>query len=217
MAGGSALNVAVHLGEILKAHNTRGYGRSRASFFGLVGDDAFGRVLRKRLADSDVGDAMLNSGDQGTGVCIVLSGPDDRGFVTQIGATGQLCIQHLGGVSEIIRSAENDSVSLHVSGFYSCHALQPDLAVFLGGVRREAEEVGKKLMVSLDTNCDASGVWGGGVLDILCEVDVFLPNETEALGIAKGSHLEAACDFLAGRVRGCCVTTCGKDGCILQV
>lgn len=48
------------------------------------------------------------------------------------------------------------------------------------------------------------------------EVDVFLPNEDEAMGISKQSSVREAAHFLAGIVRMCCVVTCGKDGVVMQ-
>lgn len=84
LAGGSALNVAVHLGALCASNESR-----TCSFHGLVGNDPFGGFLRQRLAEVGVSDEMESS-EAGTGVCIVLSGLDDRGFVTQVSATGSL-------------------------------------------------------------------------------------------------------------------------------
>jgi hypothetical protein len=38
---------------------------------------------RRRIEKACVADCMTSSRDHGTGVCIVMSGPDDRGFITQ--------------------------------------------------------------------------------------------------------------------------------------
>jgi len=54
------------------------------------------------------------------------------------------------------------------------------------------------------------------VKDCLLQSDIFLPNESEARGISKKQDLKEACNELAGYVHGCCVVTCGSEGCYLQ-
>lgn len=215
LAGGSALNVAVHLGALCGSNETRS-----CSFHGLVGNDPFGDFLRRRLADVGVEDAMESAEAAGTGVCIVLSGQDDRGFVTQVGATGLLGTEHLSCVKKKIGDAGFDRVHVHVGGYYSCGTLRPGLVQFLGELRAEAESSGVALTVSLDTNCDASETWKGlvGEGGVLREVDLFLPNEVEATAIAQAENLPAAADALAAEVRpgGAVVITCGADGAMLQ-
>ena len=78
MAGGSALNVAVDLGELMK-----GRAGAQCEFLGLVGDDEFGAFLRRRLVAGGVLDRMETAAGKSTGCCIVLSGAEDRGFVTE--------------------------------------------------------------------------------------------------------------------------------------
>jgi len=180
MAGGSALNVAVGLGELMK-----GRANARCSFFGLVGDDEFGAFLRRRLAAAEVHDNMATAAGKSTGCCIVLSGSDDRGFVTSVGATGLLSTAHLERIlpSEAMGLAKRCHV--HISGFFSCPSLQGGLPAFLRELRERATSAGQELTISFDTNCDATGQWDSGVVEVLREADVFLPNEVEAVAIAK--------------------------------
>ena len=78
LAGGSALNVAVHLGTLCQ-------GVAKCSFFGLVGNDDFSNILRNRLRAAQVLDCMDSvTNGLGTGVCLVLSGKGERAFVTQV-------------------------------------------------------------------------------------------------------------------------------------
>ncbi len=78
LPGGSALNVAVHLGKLCD-------GNATCSFHGLVGDDDFASILRKRIAAAGVIDCMETTANGvGTGVCLVLSGKGERAFVTQV-------------------------------------------------------------------------------------------------------------------------------------
>ncbi|EKX40257.1 hypothetical protein GUITHDRAFT_56891, partial [Guillardia theta CCMP2712] len=151
--GGSALNVAIHLGELLRGTP------HTCSFYGLVGDDEFGRFLRSKLADSNVEDRTQSSGDSeaSTGVCIVLSGSNDRGFVTHVGATSKLGVGHLQEILEV--DCRRKRLHVHVSGFYSCPSLQQQLPAFLDKLREEASSNSCKLTISLDTNGDASDLW----------------------------------------------------------
>jgi ribokinase len=179
-AGGSALNVAVNLGELMKSRAD-----AQCSFYGLVGDDEFGAFLRRRLAEAEVRDQMGTAAGKSTGCCIVLSGSDDRGFVTSTGATGFLSTANL----ESLLSAENAGAArrchVHISGYFSCPSLQAGLPMLLRKLRERAAANGQEFSISIDTNCDATGQWGSGVVDVLREADVFLPNEVEALAIAK--------------------------------
>ncbi len=66
---------------------------------------------------------------------------------------------------------------LHVSSFFLQSALRPELPALF----RRAKEYG--LTTSLDTNWDPTEAWEG-VLEILPEVSIFLPNAAEACAIA---------------------------------
>ncbi len=50
---------------------------------------------------------------------------------------------------------------------------------------------------SIDTNYDPTEQWEGGIVDVLSEVDIFLPNETELLGIARSVTWRAGLAQLA--------------------
>ena len=174
----SALNVAVGLGELMKGRDG-----AQCSFCGLVGDDEFGAFLRRRLASAGVRDRTQTSATS-TGSCIILSGSHDRGFVTCVGATGLLSTAHLAHIEESASEGLAKRLHVHISGYFSCHALQAGLAGHLRSLRAIAAGRGQHITISFDTNCDATGKWGSGVLDVLAEVDIFLPNELEAQAIA---------------------------------
>jgi ribokinase len=180
MSGGSALNVAVDLGELMKGRES-----AQCSFFGLVGDDEFGGFLRRRLHACGVQDRMETAAGTSTGCCIVLSGSHDRGFVTSVGATGLLSTEHLEGLDGSETSGFAKRLHIHVSGYFSCPSLQSGLVGLLRDVRSRASARGQHITISFDTNCDATGQWASGVVEVLREVDVFLPNEVEATGIAQ--------------------------------
>jgi sugar/nucleoside kinase (ribokinase family) len=74
-AGGAALNVACGLSRL---------GVATSLYTGL-GKDAFGDLLRGHCArlGVDLMEATVTDQAQPTGVCMVLSGPDDRAFCSQ--------------------------------------------------------------------------------------------------------------------------------------
>jgi sugar/nucleoside kinase (ribokinase family) len=191
----SALNVAVGLGELMKGRDG-----AQCSFCGMVGDDEFGAFLRRRLASAGVRDRTQTSATS-TGSCIILSGSHDRGFVTCVGATGLLSTAHLAHMEESASEGLAKRLHVHISGYFSCHALQAGLAGHLRSLRAIAAGRGQHITISFDTNCDATGKWGSGVLDVLAEVDIFLPNELEAQAIADTMPAvsESAADSRANR------------------
>lgn len=60
---------------------------------------------------------------------------------------------------------------------------------------------------------DSTGVWRGSVLDRLAEVDVFVPNDIEAMRYTRTESARAAAERLAERVP-LAVVTRGGDGVI---
>jgi sugar/nucleoside kinase (ribokinase family) len=56
------------------------------------------------------------------------------------------------------------------------------------------------MTVSLDTNWDPDDAWAAGLWDLLQYVDVFLPNEQEAIRMTGASGLDEAIDVLSRRV-----------------
>jgi sugar/nucleoside kinase (ribokinase family) len=71
------------------------------------------------------------------------------------------------------------------------------------------------LTLSLDTNDDPTGEWGGVLDQLLDRIDLLLPNEDEILKIAGKPTLEQALDSLAQRVP-LIVVKCGSRGAVVQ-
>lgn len=65
--------------------------------------------------------------------------------------------------------------------------------------------------ISLDTNWDPSEKWDSGIKHILQYVDVFLPNQNEAMAIAETNNLEEAIDILKSKIPIIALKR-GKDG-----
>ena len=123
-----------------------------------------------------------------TGLTVILSRRGDRALLTHLGAI--TCLR----ADQVDRQLLATARHVHVTSYYLQDALRPGLP----GLLAEAQERG--LTVSLDTNWDPTERWNGGLAQVLDHVDVFLPNEMEARGIAGRSDRESALDQLASQV-----------------
>jgi sugar/nucleoside kinase (ribokinase family) len=153
----------------------------RVAFAGVVGDDMFGRFMCDQLQAHGIDtSAVAVLPDRSTGVTVVLSGPDDRAMLTFAGTIGDLRRSVIG--SDVLSRTRH----VHVSSYFLQRALAPELPALF----REARE--GEATTSLDPNWDPSGMWDNGLMSLLPDVDVFLPNEVEALSMARISVVDDA-------------------------
>jgi ribokinase len=152
-----------------------------------VGDDAFGEFQREALSASGVrAGQLIVHPTASTGISIILSGPDDRAILTQLGAIPLLTAAEVRAAVE----AENPE-HVHFASYFLLSALAADLPSLLGWLRRRG------VTTSLDTNWDPAERWAG-LVDVLPLVDILLPNLHElraiagALGVAHETDEEAA-------------------------
>ncbi|KAL0592215.1 hypothetical protein ABG067_000322 [Albugo candida] len=193
--GGSALNTATHLSAL-----SRGKSEFLVDLHTVVGDDFFGKIIHEHLELNQISLQSPCLPELKTGVCIVLSSPSDRGFVTYYGAMRKFSLRHIDRVRVL------DANHLHIGGYYSCPQLHSEILPLL----KAAKEKG--ITVSLDTNYDTSDKWDGGLTHILSFVDVFLPNETEARRISRRETIQEAFTFFEQFVDGLIVIKMGKHG-----
>ncbi|KAG7395104.1 hypothetical protein PHYBOEH_004217 [Phytophthora boehmeriae] len=194
--GGSALNTATHLAN-LSSHNAQH--ELRVTLHTAVGCDRFADVLKTHLTERNV--TLSSPALEGvpTGVCIVLSGATDRSFVTHYGAARKFSIEHVD--QQLVLSADH----LHIGGFYSCASLRTKLKPLL----EKARERG--ITTSLDTNYDSSEQWDG-LEELFPLLDVFLPNEVEAMKVSHTESVDAAMEYFAQRIDGVTVIKVGSGG-----
>ena len=160
----------------------------RVAFAGVVGDDLFGTFMREQLAARGVdvrGIAVDPS--RPTGVTVVLSKPDDRAILTSLGTIGDLRAELID--PEMLRASRH----VHVSSYF----LQRRLAADLPELFEQVHEAGAT--TSVDPNWDPTDGWDGGLVELLPQVDVFLPNEMEALRLAHISDMNEAVSRLRAR------------------
>jgi sugar/nucleoside kinase (ribokinase family) len=172
----------------------------RIVYAGLVGDDIFGRFMLQRMQDRAISTAgIVIDPAQKTGLSVILSHGNDRAILTHLGAMSEL------RTDQIDRTLLDQIRHIHVTSYFLQRALQPGLPAFL------AEARARGITVSLDTNWDPSEQWDDGLAEVLKQVDIFLPNEQEAMAIAGGVGLDEALKVLSNRVPTVVVKQ-GADG-----
>jgi sugar/nucleoside kinase (ribokinase family) len=154
----------------------------RTAICGLVGADPFGRFVIDQLRTLGVGlEGVVVEEGMGTGLTVILNRGEDRAILTHLGAMSAMTADRID--PGLLARARH----VHVTSYFLQHALQPDLPALLARARQGGATV------SMDTNWDPAERWSDGVQETLEQVDVFLPNEVEALALTgAGSAEEAA-------------------------
>lgn len=159
---------------------------AQVGFIGKIGNDAFGNLVKDSLSAKKVNTDMLITSDKwNTGVTIVLNYEEDRAMVTYPGAMEHLTMNDIS--EEVISTAKH----LHFSSYF----LQPGIQKDITKLFKMTKEKG--LTTSLDIQWDPNEKWDFNYKEVLPFVDVFLPNEQEALLLTNESILENAINKLA--------------------
>lgn len=146
-----------------------------------VGRDEFGDFLRGKLQEWGVTtDYVRRDPDLATGITVSLSGARDRAFVTYVGTIDSLTAR------DVPRDLLDRARHVHIASYF----LQTRLQEGCGRLARAAHDAGAT--VSLDTGFDPEESWDTGLLGLLSEVDIFLPNEIEAQAITEAPTVAAA-------------------------
>jgi ribokinase len=157
----------------------------RTAIAATVGDDDLGRATRAMLAARGVDVGLVGvDPDRPTGLSINLQRDDDRAILTDRGAIPAL------DVAAAVGAVERGVRHVHLASVF----LIPALAEQGGALIDAARSVGAT--VSVDTNFDPAGRFAAP--DWLRNGDVLMPNETEALALAREGD-EDAPGALAGR------------------
>eukprot|EP00967_Tisochrysis_lutea_P082472 scaffold114180_cov29-Tisochrysis_lutea.AAC.2 len=187
LPGGSCANTARNLAGLAR-------GALSVSLFSALGDDELGRYFLRRVKE----EGLLHSPEStlrllprvSQSCCIILSGMKhvkplgglvrldaDRAMVSCYSSTSQLsvseCAPELG---------DSEWALLHLGGYFNCPKLHTE---DLLGLCRSVRSSGG--IVSFDPQFDASEKWQGEgqhLHRLLSIVDVMLPSEIEAMGIA---------------------------------
>lgn len=172
--------------------------------FGVLGDDDAGRWIAAHLAELGLdGDLRVIAG-QATGISIALEAPArERAFLTAHGV-----LNHY-GVADVPEDAYHGDLLL-LTGYFSLPGLRGAGTHDLLGSARAAGAT-----TFFDTGWDPDE-WAGEavqeVLGLLPLVNVFLPNEPEALALTGEATAEAALAKLAKRGPDWVVVKLGARG-----
>ncbi len=189
MIGGSAAITAVAAARL----------GLRVALIAAIGDDPAGELMLSLLARESVDTSrVLVRAGQATGFTTVLSGGPDRAILTALGVIPTLTASDIRPVA---------ARHVHVSSYFLLEeSLGSGLAALLSAAR------GQGMTTSLDTNYDPARRWGDERLTAaLAATDVFLPNETEALGISGAADVGGAARALA-EICGSVVVKLGERG-----
>ena len=168
------------------AHNLASLGCS-VGFSSCVGIDRFGDVALDALsaAGVEVSTVRRLGGEIKTGLTVILPHGAWRNIVTYMGAISALQPEHLD--LEYLRSSRH----FHLSSYYLQRGLRPHIPELFQRLKSAG------LTISLDTNDDPDDLWDSDLQKALAFVDVFLPNEREAMKIARCDSLEPALTQMA--------------------
>ena len=160
----------------------------KVGFIGVCGDDLFGHFMLDEMIRRQVDVApVIVDATTSTGMSVILSTPTDRAILTHVGSMN--CLRADQVTDELLAR----SCHIHVASYFLQSALQPGLPDLF----RRAHTLG--LTTSLDPNWDPSSNWSG-FDELLPHVNVFLPNENEALAMTGSANEKQA---LANLVQKC--------------
>lgn len=174
----------------------------KISLIGKVGDDIQGKIVLQALRDSGVDTSKVEvSSEDKTPLGLNLSCLGDRAMLTYLGT--------LKLIDESVFDGDifKDATHVHVGGYFLLNKLLPAWPEQIKAIKKNGKTV------SLDTNWDPDRKWKA-VTQILPDVDVFLPNESEALAISGKEEVYEAGKFLA-KLCSLVVIKCGARGAIV--
>jgi sugar/nucleoside kinase (ribokinase family) len=161
----------------------------KVGFVGVCGADMFGRFMLDELSSHgvDVSNVIIDPALQ-TGLSIIFNRGSDRAILTHLGAINRLRAEQVS--TSLLQRARH----LHIASYF----LQSDLRPGLPDLFQRARTLG--LSISLDTNWDPSGEWSG-LEELPGWVDVFLPNENEALALTGAPTVDKALQALGRKCK----------------
>jgi len=169
-------------------------------FVGKIGDDDFGNFILKSLNRRNVDTSMIIKDKHAkTGICVSMSFPENYAMASYAGVREKFTLSDVN--MDYLKKARH----LHMSSYY----LQPGIQEGCAELFRTAKESG--LSTSLDPDSDPSGKWDESIFRVLKYVDIFLPNEKEALNISKCDSVESALELFKKTVNTIVIKT-GEKG-----
>jgi sugar/nucleoside kinase (ribokinase family) len=158
----------------------------KVAFAGEVGSDEFGNFVLRQLEQRGVDLSGVHIDPVGkTGLTVHLSQPHDRAMLTFPGTMASFSGARIS--PQLVQQARH----IHMSSYF----LQPGVQHYVPELFSIAHDSG--ITASLDTGWDPSEGWASGLMDVLPQVDIFLPNDREAMAIARVDNCGLALETLA--------------------
>ncbi len=193
------MNLVLGGSSSITAFNLSRLGAS-VTFAGVIGQDFFGQFVEERLTTAGVDVSRVRrTSKQKTGLTIWHSLGGRRAGVTFAGTIAMLAVSDI--KDEHLQLARH----LHMGSYFlqeSFHEQAPEMF-------RHAKKMG--LTTSLDCNYDPAERWDSNIRHVLRHIDVFFPNDDEALRITRQSTIEGAARELS-ELAGVVVIKRGADG-----
>jgi len=175
------------------------------TFAGRVGADSWGELCLNRLSAFGIDSSrVITDRTVKTGITVSITSPRDRALVTYLGSIAA-------SVAEDFPDQCFDGFDhLHAASFFLQKALRPGLKRVLAAASRHG------LTTSLDPGFDPDEQWGRDLLDVLGEVDIFLPNEVE---LERVTGVKDRDEALRAQANGRTLTVAklGSEGCAAMV
>lgn len=147
------------------------------AYVGIAGDDPLGDFFVSELGGRGVDvSAVARAAGRRTGMTVALEAAGDRTMLTYPGTMAEMA------ADDVPDRLLTGTAHLHVSSWF----LQQRLQAGMPGLIRRAHAAG--LTVSVDPGWDVNATWTAGLAGILGELDWFLPNEGEAIEVARRLH-----------------------------
>ncbi len=174
------------------------------TFAANVGDDVNGNYCIEFLRRENIDVSLVNRRtDLKTGITVSITSSRDRALVTYLGAIESLTAEDVPD-RVLVRHRH-----LHVSAYFLQNRLRAGLCDLFARARKAG------LTTSLDTGWDPTEEWSGDLIDVLGEVDVFLPNESEISAITRCGDVVQGLDRLDNG-HTLVVGKLGAEGCITR-
>ena len=171
-----------------------------------ISNDFLGQFLINKLEDHGViTDKLIVKENGKTGITINLSYKKDKYQISSLNLVSSL------SADEVIFENIKNIGHVHFTSYYVMNHLKAGYVKLINDIKK----VYKNVTFSLDTNDDPESRWGDEIYRILRNIDIFLVNKKEALGIAKASNIEEAIKRLGKEVKTVIVKL-GDQGCIAK-
>ncbi len=157
----------------------------KVALIGSLGQDTLGAFLLERLNQLGIDTSHLQiTSTSKTPLGLNLSVKEDRAMITVLGSMAEISFLQIS--DEVLHQTRH----WHIAGFFLLQQLISKWPEFIQKL------ITRNITISLDTNWAPNGDWHH-VIELLPTIDVFLPNENEAMAITKKHDYKSAGIYLS--------------------